>query len=641
MPMRKPAVTIFIGILVGFALLDGQATSYGRSSQDSGNGPVQIVRINTDAHPQIEIVVSALDASGKPLVGLTANDFTVYEDDKLVPLQSASGITDANIPLVSVLVMDTSLSMAGAPLEDAKAAAIQFVNQVRDIDELALVTFNSTVTEMQAPTQDKALIASKINGLRAGGETALYDAIAQAVKTAQSATVKRRAIVLLTDGAEFGGLSKTGREAAYQLADAAGIPIFAIGLGFGMDAAYLTAAAQTTGGEFYRSPKPEDLSAVYTSVGKLLRSLYVLTIQTTLPADGTTHRIRVVLNSSPAAVAERAARYPAPIPVISFSGLDPAVPIAQATVVTPHITADNTLTNFEYKMDGVSVLTGAGNATNLLLDPVKLTPGKHTLMLSQSDDKGHVGTASLDFQVAALPPVFKIAGLAEGETLDADRSITLTVIQSQTVPGAATFYIDGASIGTASQAPYGAIIKILSLEPGPHQLTVQLQNQAARSTQSVNFVVAPGPRATVTAAAAASNTAVVVQATNTAAAVASSTAVVVQATNTAAAVASNTAVVVQATNTAAAAASNTAVVVQITVFAGETLTALPTNTPLPTNTLLPTNTEPASATIVPTAVPPTEIPTETESPTPTATPVPSDTPTPLPTPTNTPLPPTV
>src|ERR1700690_396006 len=113
MPFRKSAITVFIVILVSAALLAGRATTFGQGNQDNGNGPVEIVRINTEAHPQIEVVVSALDRRGKPLVGLTANDFTVYEDDKPMPLQSATGITDANIPLVSVLVIDTSTSMAG------------------------------------------------------------------------------------------------------------------------------------------------------------------------------------------------------------------------------------------------------------------------------------------------------------------------------------------------------------------------------------------------------------------------------------------------------------------------------------------------------------------------------------------------
>src|SRR5260221_8615708 len=110
MSLRKLAVTVIAWILVSLTLLAAPAASYsqGTAQANQDNDPVQIVRINTENHPQIEIVVGALGPTGKPLIGLTANDFTVYEDGKQVLLQSAVFITDANIPLVSVLVIDTS-----------------------------------------------------------------------------------------------------------------------------------------------------------------------------------------------------------------------------------------------------------------------------------------------------------------------------------------------------------------------------------------------------------------------------------------------------------------------------------------------------------------------------------------------------
>ena len=673
--LRKLSVAAAALIFLSLTLLSMPVASYSQGSAQStptpGSSPVQIVRINTDAHPQIEIVVGALDPTGKPLLGLTANDFSVYEDDKPIAIQTATGITDSNIPLLSVLVIDTSLSMAGVPLADAKAAANQFVDQVRDIDQLALITFNSTVTVLQPPTQDKALIKTKINALTAHDETALYDAIAQAVKTAQGVTVQRRAIVLLTDGAEYGGLSKTGRDEAFQLANKAGIPVFTIGLGYGMDEAYLKAVADNTGGQFYRSPKAEDLYAIYGTIGKLLRSLYVLTIQTKLPADGTTHKIKVVLNSNAAAFSERSARYPAPIPVITLSGLDPNVPITQPILITPYITADNALTSFDYQVDGKSVLHGDGAATALTIDPMTLTPGKHTLTLSATDNKGHVGSGTLDFQVASLPPVFKISGLSAGETLNADRVVTVTVVQSQTPLVSVAYAINGVSLSADQQPPYSATIHILSLEPGSHQLTATVQNHDAIGKQTINFSVAPGPRATVTAVAAASSTAVAAVTTtaealaqNTEVAAASNTAVVVQAaaSNTAVAAVTTTAEAI-AQNTVVAAATNTAAVAQ-TLAALPSLTPLPTETEtasataLPTATTVPSDTATPLPTAADTAVPPTATPTFTDTvtpsntftptatatltpsstSTPTATTTPTITPTWTPTPTPTPIP---
>src|SRR5258708_23145652 len=105
MSLRKTAVKGIAWVLVSLMLLAVPAASYSQGNQD--NGPVQIVRINTENHPQIEIVVGALDPTGKPLIVLRANDFTVYEDAKQIALQSAFGITTDTIPRHSALFINT------------------------------------------------------------------------------------------------------------------------------------------------------------------------------------------------------------------------------------------------------------------------------------------------------------------------------------------------------------------------------------------------------------------------------------------------------------------------------------------------------------------------------------------------------
>jgi len=459
---------------------------------------IQIVGVNTSNHPRIEITVSVVDPVGRPLAGLTANDFGVFEDNKQQQIKSITSITDENIPLGIVLVMDTSRSMFGDPLAKAKAAATTFVDQVRETDELALVAFDTTVREIQPMTKDRALIKQKINGLRSQNQTALYDAIAQAVKTAQTSAAKRRVIVLLTDGNEFGRISKIGGKDAYMLADKAGIPILSIGLGFEVDRAYLQEASQRTGGSFYLSPGPQDLAKVYSNIATYLRSMYVIVIDTSLPADGTNHTIRVdYRKANDTGSAEFSARYPAPIPVIRLSGL-PDTPIDKPVTVTASVVADNNLVNNEYQIDGQTIGKGEGEPKPLTIDPIKLLPGKHTLTLLVTDDKNHVGKASQDFEIAALPPQFTIEGLKPGETLDADRTVTINVGESQTPPGTATFDIDGAALAAPTKAPYTATIKVLALTPGKHQLNVMLANKDAIGKQTVEFTVSPGPRLTAT-----------------------------------------------------------------------------------------------------------------------------------------------
>jgi hypothetical protein len=531
--------------------------------------------------------------------------------------------------------------MVGAPLASAKAAASVFVDQLRDIDEVALVSFSSTVVEIQPMTKDKAAIKAKINALQAGGQTALYDAIAKSVPVAQKSASKRRAIVLLSDGDEFGGLSSSGAKEAYQLANKAGIPVFTIGLGFGINASYLSEVAKTTGGQYYPTPQPSELTKVYTTIATLLRSQYVLTIETASPPNGTTHTFKVqLLGANGATSAPATVRYPAPTPVISFGGLDPNTPIDKPTIVTPIIIADNTITAYEYQIDGKTAAGAqSGDVKPLTIEPIKLTPGKHTLSLSATDDKSHTGTGTQDFQVAPLSPEFTIQGLKSSETIDADRTITLIVSDSQTPTGTASFSIDGVAFGTVDKEPYNFTIEVLKLAPGKHQLVVQLKNATSTGTKTLDFNVAPGPQQTATANA-------IVRATTSA-----------RQTLTALPTSTPTSKFTD-TPTTTPQPSLTAVPPTGTVAPPtNTVTLAPSTTPVPpTNTALPTDTFTPSATATSTNTP-TPLPTSTFTITPSETPVPTNTftpsatatstntstplptSTPTPTPTSTPVPP--
>jgi tight adherence protein B len=100
----------------------------------------------------------------------------------------------------AVLAIDGSGSMAGRGLAGAQAAADAFLAAVPSDVEVGLVSFNEVAHVVVAPTVDRGPVSRAVKALRAHGETALYDAVALAARTADadgSGTV-----VLLTDGAD-------------------------------------------------------------------------------------------------------------------------------------------------------------------------------------------------------------------------------------------------------------------------------------------------------------------------------------------------------------------------------------------------------------------------------------------------------
>ena len=77
----------------------------------------------------------------------------------------------------AVLALDTSGSMQGASIAAAVAAADAFVGGTPSDVALGLVTFSTTPSLLVAPTKDHAAVRRALAGVRAGGETALYDGI--------------------------------------------------------------------------------------------------------------------------------------------------------------------------------------------------------------------------------------------------------------------------------------------------------------------------------------------------------------------------------------------------------------------------------------------------------------------------------
>jgi VWFA-related protein len=224
----------------------------------------------------ITVYVSVLDAQGRPIEGLTGFSATV--DDVAVEVTSVQPAVNGEIPIASSLAIDTSGSMAGEPLNQAKFAAAALVQDLFPNDVTAIRSFASSVELNQDFTSDTETLMDTIRGLTADelGGTALHDALAAAVEGAQGAPTERRTVILLTDGRDAG--SEQPAADAIQLAASAGIPVFAVALGPDVDTSFLQQAVDVSGGALLLAPTSEDVPDVFAAIGEQLRGQYGLTI---------------------------------------------------------------------------------------------------------------------------------------------------------------------------------------------------------------------------------------------------------------------------------------------------------------------------------------------------------------------------
>ena len=234
----------------------------------------------------VEVYATVMDQRGRYLDGLGRERFEVRENGVAQPLTifetEAAGLSCA-------FLMDTTGSMAHA-LAAVKNAAAALIDDLRDMDSVAIYSFSDSLQKLQEFTTDKAAAKRAMMRTRPAGETALFDSLSQLARDLGRRTGKK-AIVAFTDGAD--NLSGLNSAAAIARARKSGVPIYVAALGDALKDALLLRElkeiAQNTGGQVYRVEKPADIQAVFQDISRDLKHTYLLGYRPP-PAEGRSWR---------------------------------------------------------------------------------------------------------------------------------------------------------------------------------------------------------------------------------------------------------------------------------------------------------------------------------------------------------------
>jgi Ca-activated chloride channel family protein len=267
----------------------------------------------------VNIVFSVLDKHNHLVTDLGKNDFEVFDDD--IPQQVEFFSRETNLPLRIGLLLDTSNSIHSR-LEFEQQAAFDFLYHiVRPGKDLAfLMTFDTHPQVQQAFTSNLDLMRQSIFTQRAGGGTALYDAIYDASNNylrnpppPETGTNVRRVLVVISDGLD--DLSDHARSTAIEMAERAGVVIYTISttnkwvspdqqtadsMPYLMHRTegdkVLQQFADDTGGRSFYPYRVEDLGQAFVDISTELRSQYSIAYTpSTHAADGKFHPIRIEL----------------------------------------------------------------------------------------------------------------------------------------------------------------------------------------------------------------------------------------------------------------------------------------------------------------------------------------------------------
>jgi Ca-activated chloride channel family protein len=261
----------------------------------------------------VHLVATVMDHRRNFVTDLDQKDFKILEDG--VPQEIRYFGRETDLPLRIGVLLDTSNSIRPR-LEFEKDAATDFLQHVirRNKDQAFLMTFDNEPEVIQDYTGDLALLTDAISKQRAGGGTALDDAIYKAAEKLANPPIPkganpevRRVLVLISDGDD--NLSDHALSESVEAAIRAEAAIYAISTNTdwvsisgdvpkkmhieGGDKV-LEQFADQSGGRVFYPYKVDDLAQSFVDIGEELRSQYFIAYSPTSPqASGAYRKIEV------------------------------------------------------------------------------------------------------------------------------------------------------------------------------------------------------------------------------------------------------------------------------------------------------------------------------------------------------------
>jgi tight adherence protein B len=151
----------------------------------------------------------------------------------------------------------------------AKTAATNFIEALPPGVDVALVSFNDTSDVVSVPTADRAKVIAGLNGIRAKGDTTLYDGIEKALHLAPKGSQTR--IIVLSDGKDTASAATLGDVTGLAKAD--GVPIDVISLApTAEELAKLRDVARASGGQVRTSSTSAGLLTAFSSASESFSS---------------------------------------------------------------------------------------------------------------------------------------------------------------------------------------------------------------------------------------------------------------------------------------------------------------------------------------------------------------------------------
>ncbi len=268
---RQNSISLQVGVDAGFPLAEISSTYHDVVTDRTGEGRynIELANLTTVADRDFELqwTPAVGEAPGAALFTQEHNG----EQHAFVMLMPPHQYTQASDQAREmILVIDTSGSMAGVSIKQARSALKLALTTLQSQDRFNIIQFNSVTsslftTSVAATPENLAYAQRYVNGLHSTGGTEMASALTAALK-GEAPDGLLRQVVFITDGS-VGNETALFKLIADQLSDAR---LFTVGIGSAPNSYFMRKAAEHGRGTFTYIG---DVNEVQQKMGELFSKL--------------------------------------------------------------------------------------------------------------------------------------------------------------------------------------------------------------------------------------------------------------------------------------------------------------------------------------------------------------------------------
>jgi tight adherence protein B len=312
------------------------------------------------------------------------------------------------IKRVSILAIDTSESMHGTRIDEAKKAAKTYLSTAPANVDIGVLTFDDRVRVLVKPTRDREAAREAVDGLSLTRSTALYDGVLGALDAVGTDDTGQRRILVLSDGHDT---THTPLSSVVDAISKSGVVVDAVALQQSdTESAPLRAIAAAGKGKMLDAGEPTALSTAFQQEAEDLSRQLLVTAE--VPASA----------KQDANVSVTVPAASGPLTAAAYVAVRPAVSAAQAATPAP-VTIPHFEVSDRVVLGGVVAIAIGLIGLILGLAMKKPDPDAKNWLDKQIRPYGSYGAAAAEASVPASPGIAGSARKAAEKALANNRTL--------------------------------------------------------------------------------------------------------------------------------------------------------------------------------------------------------------------------